>query len=340
MSDEIMDFSNETVQIADELALQIAAKAIEDARAALKKAYQMEEEKDAAGQLLSAILAVENAEVAGVAKSDDHAEMYMRESAEIMQKAVMIMVGLIVKSMKNQDDDEMEGFCIVTEIFGEITKAFNLNQQLQNSNVLIKSANDVRKSISKMSPNAFFMNIRLSRIIDGMQKAAYIMMRSAGTEVISTDNHIGELLLIFGGAMDAAESEFQNAKLARRTVRFMISDTHLNAAEDSFKITTARQNIKEMKKSLGAMKKECNVITKIFDKLVRAVAKKEQDSALAKSSTAGTGQHANDDVYMQQRTIVALQRDVKNMLEGIYNLEKDIAVLKLDVAKAVKIQSE
>lgn len=334
MTKEIVEFANKIERTANELMQQIANKALKDAMCALENAQA--EEQDAA-KLLHAVQAVENAEVAGNAGMSERIEHCVYEAPKIMRKSILMIAELIVKNTKSQNNNEMKKFSAAMEALGKVIKSFSLRQshcQLsQYIDALMQCASKVRQSVGRMSQAATIMEMPLLRIIDGMRKAIYVMVLDIGVDAILSNDYMAELAMEFGKAMDAAESEFQNAVCAENKAKKEIDGmANLNAAVNS-SVRTAKESIDRMKKSISGMKKSCETASNAFSKMMEFVARNKHDRAARKLILGKLGHTIDNDAYVMQRGIVKLRRNVKMMVEEIYILEQNVIILEEGVAK-------
>lgn len=341
MVSEVMESANMVVQRADKIAVKIVVRAFRNARNALKNAQNGR--RGAARRLLSAIEAVESADVAGNAEIRGVVERHMKEASLLMRKSVEIAVQLMVENAKNQSDNsEMRSFNAAIKTFGKIMQNFDLNQRLQNTTgalelcagALKRNVSKVRQEARRMGRDAAIMGVPLPRIVDSIQKTAHGIMRNIDENVLVQNNDVMVLVVGFVVAVDILDSEVWSAKYERdRAQKAISSMDSLDAAACLSEMVVARESANRMNEKIDKVKKRCETINEKISKMTEIV---EKDKAARGLAPVTLEQSINKDAYVLRKGIVAWRRCIKTMMEDAYNLEQSAVALEQSIVEAEK----
>lgn len=338
VTDEIVEFANKIVLRADELTLEIAARALEKARCRLDDAQK--NGKDVIMRLQNAIEAVENAEVAESAEVYKIAKKRMHEASEMMRVSIGIAAELIVENIKDRRGIEIKGFNEAMASFGEVVRNFNQPDRergLQWAEALKQSAGRVRQEAEKVrNATTTIMSIDILRIIGGVRKATYGMMRNAGLEASIYDENMLELIETFKKTIRAVKTELACAGVAKAKAWESIESIGgPDAAIIQSKIATAKQNIDRFRTSIDKMKQECRILNTKFNKGIEAIAKEERakkerrgDKAQEELVSNRPEQSIGNDAYILQKIAMVCRRGIMGSLKNIYVYEKEITRLE------------
>lgn len=340
----IMDFIDKIVQKIDELTEQMAAMAIKKANGALNDAEA--EFPGIAKRLQSAIETLENADVAANAEICGVPEKYMREVFGVMRRSVKIVVELVLEDTKNRGDDDAKGFTEAMKAFGEALESFNSNPPdrrlvVEAAMMLKQSADKVHQEAGMMGPAAIIMTVKLSRIVGGIQKAVYAIMRNTITDVLLFDEKTMEQVNCFDGAARAVKLEFHD--FVAKEYEFAEATKSLcslDAAARESKTTDMDQMVDQIRASVGKIKERCKAVSREFKKMMEIIKMEERakrkyggNKSPGKGTAGDLGQEICSGAYLLEKVAVVRRRILLWILERAYGHEQRLANLEQKFAK-------
>lgn len=331
MTDKTTEFADDVVRSADKLARSMADMALKKARAALANAQNAEQ--DGFGRLLSAVETVENAEMATNANGCEGAEEYVRAASELVQASIVVVVSLVVKGSEYQRSNGILGFSEAMKGFGEAVQEFSSKEPhkpvLQCDEALRQNAGKVEQEAGKMEQGAAVMGMPLSRILEGVRRAVYVMLPSTSTLVLAQDKSIVVLVKNFDKAMRIIMSELDDTKNVKSIAEQAINAMGGPGSEArALNATTARLCISEIKKRIAKIKEESKLMNEYFSEMTEMIAKGGQGKA-----SDAPEQGINIDAYILQKSIMVCRRSTLEMMKIPHILEKSIAELEPKAAE-------
>lgn len=351
LSGEIVEFAGQIVQKADKVTEEIFSRALKRAKGSLREAYG--KRQDSRKQLLSAIEAIENADVAG------NTEAHIYITSNLMQESIGIVIELITASAEDQCSNEMREFSEATRVFGEAIQGFKLNRpchrllrdnetQAQSAIKLRQGAQNARRAASRVEQGAIIMGLPLPRIVHAIGKATYRMMEGIGAEVSACGEGMLELREGFKKAVEAFNFEYWRAKGAVDVVAISVYSykmaDELSTTEKASSLAYIMQSIGQAENGIGIdkVKERYELVNERFNKMAKMIAEKEQirvmyekDKILQELASSRPVRDIDYDAYVHalQRNIVGWRINVFNVMKYAYDLEKNATCLKQCVAE-------